>query len=329
MKKKTIYLSIFLPVLLFTKLNSMEQYYCNQDKCDNLILPNEIIITILEQNIKDIISKNNVFEPFKNIKDFLNTIKLVNWQFYNLSKCLINFTKKQASQTFSHEYIHLIEQDKNKSLINMIKDVYCQKTELEAAKLIISGVSPNLIVDQENNNILLSILANSRFNNLVKLLLKYGVNINAQNNSGLTALMIAAKNIDNDLVNVFLQHKDININLHDNSKWNALMLAIYNNNKDIALKLLSHKDIDVNAKTTLNSTALIIACRNNHTSIVKALLNKKDIDANVKNNNGDSAIGWAVFHNNKKVIKLLLKHNNLSGIMYSFTKNLLKVYSLS
>lgn len=54
---------------------------------------------------------------------------------------------------------------------------------------------------------------NNKYNSLV-ILLKYGVDINSQNDKGITALMIAASKIDYKMVEILLEH-NANVNIED------------------------------------------------------------------------------------------------------------------
>jgi ankyrin repeat protein len=104
----------------------------------------------------------------------------------------------------------------------------------------------------------------------VQLFLDGGMDCNAQNSSGSTALIAAAKNGRIDVVNKLLEHK-INLNLQDKQ----------------------------------GETALMKAAANNEAAVVKALL-KKGADANLQDQSGWSALMKAVYQGNAECVQALV-----------------------
>ena len=81
---------------------------------------------------------------------------------------------------------------------------------------------------------------------VVKLFLGHSerIYLNAKDNHGLTALMIASQRRHQGVVQLLLDHYDIDLNVRDNygwaAGWAAFMWACKNGHKDIVQLLLGH-----------------------------------------------------------------------------------------
>ena len=88
----------------------------------------------------------------------------------------------------------------------------------------------------------------------------------------------------------------IDLNAQNSAGYTALMAAAKNGQVDIANKLLEQKvSVDVQGHDGL--TALMLAAENNQLAIVKALL-AKNADSNLQDNNGWTALMKAVYRGN-------------------------------
>ena len=117
-------------------------------------------------------------------------------------------------------------------------------------------------------------------------------------------LLYAAKN--NDIITIkrlLAKAEGININAKDKDGNTALMLAASLAKKDI-IKALLDAGADVNVKNKQHNTALIIATWHGQINLVVALL-AKGADVNVKDKNGNTAFMLAVKNNHSNVIELL------------------------
>ena len=135
----------------------------------------------------------------------------------------------------------------------------------------------------------------------IKSLLAQG--INAKNNDGLTALMIASFNGHTEIVKALIaagtsvtmstqtRRKAADVNVKDNSGWTALIMASRNGHTEIVMALIV-AGADVNAKNNDGRTALFYASGNGHTDTVKALIIAK-ADINAKTNDGKTALLYA------------------------------------
>ncbi len=106
-------------------------------------------------------------------------------------------------------------------------------------------------------------------------LFELGVDVNARNKDGQTALMLASfvgGSGSIPLVNAFIE-KGMEVNAKDNYGQTALMLASSRGCLDV-VKALLEKGADVNAKANTGVTALILAKKKGHWDVVNLLLEK-------------------------------------------------------
>ena len=116
-----------------------------------------------------------------------------------------------------------------------------------------------------------------------------GIDVNAKNSEGYTALILASSNGHKEIVEMLLE-KGADVNAKDKYNATALIKASSNGHKEI-VEMLLEKGADVNAKTHNGSTALIKASENKHTEIVAMLLDKKyGAYVNATDDDGDTAL---------------------------------------
>jgi ankyrin repeat protein len=103
---------------------------------------------------------------------------------------------------------------------------------------------------------------------VIKLLLDHGVDVNSPTgNNGMTALMTATLSNQLNVVKFLLSYR-ANVNAQGNNGWTALMLASLAGDINIVKILLSH-GADVNIKSDEGDTALSIAETNKHINLVR------------------------------------------------------------
>ncbi len=180
-----------------------------------------------------------------------------------------------------------------------------------------------LRIENEENNILLgySKMQKANFVLAVKLgkidiitrmIADNLVDINFQDNIGITAIIFAAKNNNFEMVK-FLLKNDANINFQDNFGINALMYAVKNNNFEM-VKLLAYSDnhdseddseVYIEIEDNLGNTALMYAVKNNNLDIVDFLVVEMGAEINLKNKYGQTVLQLAA-NSNTNMIKMLL-----------------------
>ncbi len=131
----------------------------------------------------------------------------------------------------------------------------------------------------------------------VQLFLEAGMDGNAQDTTGSTALMAAAKNGRIDVVNKLLEHK-LNLNLQDKQGETALELAAANNQSDV-VKLLLKKNADPNIQDQSGWSALMKAVYQGNTACVETLAVQSHQEVN-------RALLVAALTGRKDIVKVLL-----------------------
>jgi ankyrin repeat protein len=140
----------------------------------------------------------------------------------------------------------------------------------------------------------------------VKLALDNGESPNQRNEYGIPAITLALDFNDISIITYFIKYK-VNLNIEDNNGLTPLIVssAIYNQ-KDIC-KLLIKNGADINKKAKNGFTSLMLAAQNNFPEMVWLLLdNGASID--IDRPQGGTALGFAADKGNLDVVKILLDH---------------------
>lgn len=173
-----------------------------------------------------------------------------------------------------------------------------------------AAVNPTIISVNSEPPLLRSLDKQNASFETVKFLVKFGADIKALNHYGDSALMIAAKNVDDMRIIDFLIQTGIDINIKNKYERTALHLAA-SAQKPNTIKVLIQAGADINAKTNDGDTPLIVAV---NTLVAKyetaEQLVKLGANLNLQNKKGMTALMGAC----KKVtidsiIKLLLDFN--------------------
>jgi len=135
-------------------------------------------------------------------------------------------------------------------------------------------------------------------------LLKSGIDVNALNSVGMTALMVAAKRGNTETVQALLDREaDINAQATYYG-WTALAYAANQGHEKIVRLLLAH-DADPNSKAERGKTALVLAADRGHTATVIALLSKRADACAARDHHGWTALGRAIKNGHLEIAKIL------------------------
>ena len=139
----------------------------------------------------------------------------------------------------------------------------------------------------------------------------FSENIHNRDQEWNTALSMAAKERNEDMVNLLLsQGADTNVkNMHGNS---TLMEACISGNLNIMKAILTcNQGVKINSKNKDGCTALSIACHSNNFDGIKILL-AAGSDINIKNNNNGNTVLMSVIEKGyMEPLDLILEHKNV------------------
>lgn len=207
-----------------------------------------------------------------------------------------------------------------------------QKENLQAIQAYISKVDIN-VQDDCGYTALIEIVSHKKSGPkeaIIKLLLQNpDIDINAQNNSGNTALKKAVVIGDTQIVKLLLESRKIDINIKNNRGKNALIAALEHPRENIIQLLLQSPNLDINAQDDYGWTALMISSCNGYTKFVELLLQfgttfkKFDsvsysddtpiaLNVNLRNNLAWTALMVAAANNRQDIVKLLLQVSDIN-----------------
>ncbi len=137
----------------------------------------------------------------------------------------------------------------------------------------------------------------------VKEFLDSGINVNAKDTKGDTALTRAVQHRHKEIVELLLAH-GADINAKDGYTSTVLIYAARGGYKEIAEILIAH-GAHVNAKKSDDSTALMHAVDYGHADIIELLL-AHHADVNAQSEDGLTALMGAAYHGFKDIVELLI-----------------------
>ncbi|GIJ91861.1 hypothetical protein Asppvi_010836 [Aspergillus pseudoviridinutans] len=152
---------------------------------------------------------------------------------------------------------------------------------------------------------------------IVRLLLDHGWNVNEVDAEGQTPLHLAAEIGDHTIVRVFLDHTQVDLHAQDRSGSTALHNAANRGHLAVVKLLLAEPSIDINAKDGNGATALWWATRRNNTRVAARLLAEPNVDINAVGQferplpDRSTSLHHAVRGRANLIIRLLLREKSL------------------
>ena len=140
---------------------------------------------------------------------------------------------------------------------------------------------------------------------VIKVLINAGLDINATNNNGETALHTAAAWSTPSVINALIAG-GADIFVQDNHGGTPVMNAVSNNNDPKVIKAFLDAGYDVNKKEAFGLTLLHIASRNKNPDIVSLLLDS-GAQINVKDQRGNTPLFYSDMNTNKEIKNRLLQ----------------------
>ena len=128
-----------------------------------------------------------------------------------------------------------------------------------------------------------------------------GTDVEAKNDNGLTALMLASSKGHLEIVRLLIE-AGANVNAKRDD-WTALMSASRNGHAQV-VRLLVDAGADVNTKGSDGWTPLMLASWEGHLEVVRLLVDA-GADVNTKGSDGWTALMWASLKGHLEVVRLL------------------------
>lgn len=166
------------------------------------------------------------------------------------------------------------------------------KKHIPVIELLLGREGIDINAQDKNGTTALAIVASKGFSDIVKLLVERGANPNIQDNYKSSVLVTAVVRIDKDTVELLLNH-GANPNLRTAGNATPLMFTPMNMSDLTPIaRLLLDKGADPNAKDERGQTTLMGASKKGNPNLIKLLL-ERGADKTIKDNAGKTALDYA------------------------------------
>ena len=165
-----------------------------------------------------------------------------------------------------------------------------------------AGINANA-QDGDGRTALISAAARGELD-VVNTLLSRGVDINIKDKNGFTALSHAIDAMHDGVEEALLSRPELDPNCRGKNSRPALMAYVWRNNKERVEKLFVH-GADVNIQDADGDTALHGAAQSGNVEIMRVLLDK-GADVNAKNKQGGTPLMWTAVYGHDEAARLLL-----------------------
>jgi len=105
---------------------------------------------------------------------------------------------------------------------------------------------------------------------------------------------------------------DVNLKANNKSKASALHIAVKYNNIDIINMLLRYSNIDINSLNVFHMTPLVMAIKESQIECVKILIKEENIDVNSKDGDGNTPFMICDMYSTASMRSLLLQHPKIN-----------------
>ncbi|CDK31056.1 ankyrin repeat domain-containing protein [Candidatus Babela massiliensis] len=233
---------------------------------------------------------------------------------YNKASEYLDFNLKNNNlEKFRTRLINFNNRCKNKALLaKQLEDIlnghYSKQNEDKAILLINKGIRINWFLQTEEalEAMLFKIVKLNNFINLIPVLVNRGLDIDAKDEEGNTALILAIKKNKKDLAKLLIKNK-ADTNSKNSTGYTALMIAIARDDKDL-VEMLIINGADINAQDNRGYTPLIVSICKGQKDLVELLIKNNNININAKDNNGWNALIWAIKKDSLLLMELLTKN---------------------
>ncbi|OWY99572.1 Serine/threonine protein kinase [Phytophthora megakarya] len=173
--------------------------------------------------------------------------------------------------------------------------------------IVENGLVDVNVTDKNRETALMKAAGNNHID-IVRYLIEHEAEVNAVNDWGCTALMLAARWEQLELVRCIAEHPRADVNIHDFYGGTALMKAALNGHSKVVRYLAGERGADANAADISGDTALMLAAERGHTEVVQYLADDYGANVNTKNNDGITALMWAAERGYLGIVQCLAKH---------------------
>jgi len=140
----------------------------------------------------------------------------------------------------------------------------------------------------------------------ISILLRYGADINKENEEGKTAFYISFERLDGVLMKLLIKKgADPNIHIPDRELCTPLIHAAFWNDYFLVRDIIANK-ADLEYKDRFKNTALIYACEEKHNRVIKLLIDS-GANINIKNAFGYSPLSISCENNNYEIVEYLIE----------------------
>jgi len=131
-----------------------------------------------------------------------------------------------------------------------------------------------------------------------------GINVNAHDDNGDTALTSAAARGDLPMVNVLLK-AGADVNAKGRNGWPAFPLALSYERNEVSDRLSQQPEVDLKAESPDGMTPLMLAVWHQRPELVRVLI-QKGSDVNHQDHDGDASVHGAAWLENIQILGMLL-----------------------
>ena len=190
--------------------------------------------------------------------------------------------------------------------------VACENGNLKKVKTLLKENYVNVNQENEDGITALSTACQNGHLSVVEYLLtRSEIKINQVDNTGTTPLGKACLWGYDDIVYLLLQREEIEINQSDKEGFTPLFAACEHGYVDIVQLLLTKKKIKINQSNNKSVTPLFMACQKNRMNVINALLARKEIKINQTTNDGATPLYIASYNGHVKVVNALLARKDI------------------
>ncbi len=238
----------------------------------------------------------------------------------NAKDIISAITSKKGGRSFLKDnLLTFLKATNNKNIASLLLDEKAYDSQMlylglksaivagkkEIAKLLIEKQADLNLQNISGYTALMLAIENGA-NEIAILLIEAQADLNLQSSYGSTALMLAIENRANEIAKLLIDKHAV-LNLQDRDGFTALMFAIENGANEIAI-LLIEAQADLNLQNSDGVTALMLAIKNreNENEIAKLLI-AKQTDLNLQNFSGYTALMLAIVRVKNEIAKLLIE----------------------